>query len=57
MKDGGSLMERLSSRIEEIKRKLPTMSLTEKQKLWENCPYWEGSRLIAESKDFVFPNK
>ena len=57
MKDGGSLMERLSSRIDEIKRILPTMSLVERQKLWETEPYWEISKLIIESKDWVFPNK
>jgi hypothetical protein len=53
----GSLHERLSSRIEEVKRKLPTMSLKEKQELWEVEPYWEVSKLIIESKDWVFPNK
>lgn len=55
--EGQSLKERLQDRIDEISRKLPTMSLVERQKLWETCPYWEVSKLIIESKDFVFPNK
>lgn len=55
--EGQSLKERLQDRIDEISRKLPTMSLVERQKLWETEPYWEISKLIVESKDWSFPNK
>lgn len=49
------LSKRLEERICDIERKLPNMTLAERQKLWANCPYWEVSKLIIESKDFVFP--
>ena len=49
------LIKRLEDRIDEIERKLPNMTLKERQELWKICPYWEVSRLIAASKDFVFP--
>lgn len=55
--EGLSLHERLQDRIDEISRKLPTMSLAERQKLWETEPYWEVSKVIIESKDWIFPNK
>ena len=50
-----SLKERLSDRIYEIEKKLPNMSLKERQDLWKSEPYWEISKLIVESKDFLFP--
>lgn len=50
-----SLMKRLEERIYDIERKLPNMTLKEKQELWKTEPYWEVSSLIAVSKDFVFP--
>ncbi len=50
-----SLMERLEDRIYEIERKLPNMTLKEKQELWKICPYYEVSKLIVESKDWLFP--
>lgn len=49
------LIKRLEDRIDEIERKLPNMTLKERQELWKTEPYWEVSRLIAVSKDFVFP--
>lgn len=49
------LIKRLEDRIDEIERKLPNMTLKERQELWKTEPYWEVSRLIASSKDFVFP--
>lgn len=49
------LIKRLEDRIDEIERKLPNMTLKERQELWKIEPYWEVSRLIATSKDFVFP--
>lgn len=49
------LIKRLEDRIDEIERKLPNMTLKERQELWKTEPYWEVSRLIAASKDFVFP--
>lgn len=49
------LMQRLQDRLDDIERKLPNMSLKEKQDLWAKEPYFEVSKLIMESKDFVFP--
>lgn len=51
------LMQRLQERIDEIERKLPNMTLKEKQDIWSREPYYEVSKLIVESKDWVFPNK
>lgn len=50
-----SLMKRLEERIYDIERKLPNMTLKEKQELWKVEPYWEISDLIVKSKDWVFP--
>lgn len=50
-----SFMQRIQERIDDIERKLPNMSLKDKQELWKNEPYWEVSKLIIESKDWVFP--
>lgn len=50
-----SLMKRLEDRLLEIERRLPNMSLKEKQELWKVEPYWEVSSLIVSSKDWVFP--
>ena len=33
------------------------MTLKEKQDLWEKEPYYEISKIIVESKDWIFPNK
>lgn len=52
-----SFMKRLEERIYDIERKLPNMTLKEKQELYKSEPYWEISKLIIESKDWVFPNK
>lgn len=52
-----SFMKRLEERIYDIERKLPNMTLKEKQELYKSEPYWEISKLIVESKDWVFPNK
>lgn len=52
-----SFMKRLEERIYDIERKLPNMTLKEKQDLYKSEPYWEISKLIIESKDWVFPNK
>jgi len=49
------LIKRLEDRIYDIERKLPNMTLKEKQELWKTEPYYEISRLIVESKDWVFP--
>lgn len=51
------LTQRLYDRIEEVARKLPNMSLKDKQELWYHCPYWEVSKLIQESEGFLFPSK
>lgn len=55
--EGLSLHERLQDRIDEISRKVNTMTLKEKQDLWEKEPYYEISKIIVASKDFIFPNK
>jgi hypothetical protein len=52
-----SFMKRIEERIYDIERKLPNMTLKEKQELYKSEPYWEISKLIIESKDWVFPNK
>lgn len=49
------LMKRLEDRIYDIERKLPNMTLKEKQELWLREPYYEVSQLIVQSKDWVFP--
>lgn len=49
------LMERLRVRIEEVKKILPNLTLTEKRELWINEPYYEVSKLIVESKDWQYP--
>lgn len=49
------LAKRLEERIYDIERKLPNMTLKEKQELWKVEPYWEISDLIVKSKDWVFP--
>lgn len=50
-----SLFKRLEERIEEVKKKLPNMTLKEKREMWLNEPYYEVSKLIVESKDWEFP--
>ena len=50
-----SLMERLSERINEVTKKLPTMSLAEKREMWANEPYYEVSKLIVNSEGWEFP--
>lgn len=54
-----SLSQRLSARMDEVKRRLPDMTLAEKRELWANEPYYEVSKLIVESKgwEFAKPNK
>lgn len=49
------LMKRLEDRLLEIERRLPNLSLKEKQEIWKVEPYYEVSKLIVESKDWVFP--
>lgn len=49
------LAKRLEERIYDIERKLPNMTLKEKQELWKVEPYWEISDMIVKSKDWVFP--
>lgn len=50
-----SFSKRIQERIDDIERKLPNMSLQDRQNLWKTEPYWEISKLIISSKDFVFP--
>lgn len=50
-----SLNQRLQYRIEDIKRKLPNLSLAEKYEIWRNEPYYEVSKIITQSPDWKFP--
>lgn len=49
------LSKRLEERIYEMERKVNTLTLKELQEIWKTEPYWEISRIIISSKDFIFP--
>lgn len=51
-----SLQQRLQYRIDEVTRKLPSMSLTEKHEMWANEPYYEVAKIIIESTDYKYPD-
>lgn len=51
-----SLQQRLQCRIDEVTRKLPTMSLAEKHEMWANEPYYEVAKIIIESADYKYPD-